>query len=530
MSSGAKQVVVNQQERAVSADINRLQALGDAELAEAHRYLLDVYQGTDDVQAGGLCVESTTSSSPMQGEVLGGLCVLPQIGSLNLLVSAGVLLCIDPDLVVSPDDSPYKYVQDPGVTVLGALPMNTNPTTNPVVAVIESSRQTTALETDSRDIFDPVTALYTATTVTKVAGSTLVYRVRYGSSGGGFPGTATGWLPLCVASLPPGATTCDQMTFWDVRPLVGDRAFPANLGLAYPRRLRGEVNGTAPATTTGIFELVGTDGRRAGGQLLRGTPGTEGTSWNPNDTANQDPALVASPPANGALVTACLAFPFSLPRWATYTTVAAGQRLPRSPRGIPVVTAAPFGGLGLPEAGNPVGIPTSCGFGSGVTTTKALAMYQSTWNTTGPTLNKVRGGDAGGYFVDGGFPPAGTLSAVGSNVTATLVAGTHFPASAKSLCLRLQLNTTVIGSAGANAIACYPSAAGGAPDNQIDQFEYAYLAGSAPQQNLFTRWVTLSGDYPANDQPTYQVTFGTTGVGDSASATSSSCAVVGWRL
>jgi hypothetical protein len=529
MSSGARQLVTNLGERAVSPDQNRAQALANAEVGETLRYMLDVACGTDDVQAAGTTTEVTTSTSPMTGEVLNGLCVLPQIGTLNLLVSPGVLLGIDPDVVVSADDSPYKYVRDPGIQALGSLVLATNPSGNPVIGVVEVSRQTTALETDTRDVFNATTGLYAATTVTKVSGSTLVYRVRYGGSGTGFPGTATGWLPLAVVLLPSGSTTCDQCTFWDVRPLVTDRAFGPgmNVGLGYPRRLRGVVNGTTTVVTGGIFEVVGPDGRRWGGTLASQVLTSDAQTFNPNNASAQDPTLTGSPPANGALVTVCLVCPFGLPRWARYTTFGSGARKPRSPRGILVVTAARFGTQGTLVVGQSVTLPTGLGF-NGATTTNAVALYEATWNTTGPVVNPVRGSEKGGYLVDSGFPSVVATGTSAGIETFTLVAGVNFPAGAKELCVRFNLDMTPAG-AGANFTVCFPGGpSSGTPDNQVDLYEYAYFA-AGNQTNVFTRWVPIASDYPANDQNTYLLNFGTGNGGDALTGASCTASVVGWR-
>ncbi len=42
--------------------------------------------------------------------------------------------------------------------------------------------------------------------------------------GAGYPAAVAGWLPLCVASIPNAAPNNDTVTFWDVRPMLQDRA------------------------------------------------------------------------------------------------------------------------------------------------------------------------------------------------------------------------------------------------------------------------------------------------------------------
>src|SRR6267378_574739 len=118
MSSGIKQLIINTQERAVSADVNRLQSLGTRGWAEVLRYMLNV-TSNDDLDAGSVAVEHTTIESPLRAEIFNGLMFQPQIGSLNLLVTPGVIAAIAPD--GDADSSAYKIVEDSGITVLGTL-------------------------------------------------------------------------------------------------------------------------------------------------------------------------------------------------------------------------------------------------------------------------------------------------------------------------------------------------------------------------------------------------------------------------
>src|SRR5271165_5418955 len=108
MSSGGKQMVINTQERAVSTDINRLQAFQGATDGESWRALQNTYQGNEDADGGCLYVPRGVQGNPSYADVHAGFQVQPQIANLNLLVSAGVARLYDPDVIPSTDDSQYK--------------------------------------------------------------------------------------------------------------------------------------------------------------------------------------------------------------------------------------------------------------------------------------------------------------------------------------------------------------------------------------------------------------------------------------
>lgn len=404
MPSGMEQVVENTLERLVSEDVNRLQLFKERDIAEVLRYLLDVYQGTDDTQAGALSQEVTSLGTPLRAEVIGGLLVQPQQASLSLAVAPGVLYAINPDSPPNPDVSPFQYVRDPGVQALGALVIGANATGSARVDVVECQPMVVVAEQDSRDFYDEVTGLFTPATVVKATLANLTYRVRAGSPGAGFPGVATGWLPLCVANVHAGATSNDQVDFWDVRPLVSDRAFGvANVGNFYPD-VEGDLlceDGSAPTLVQGEVTAV-LGGRRVGGQLLRGTPGVDPASgFDLGAAANQDPALSSAVTTNsGVLWYLYLVCPFGLPRWAFYTPPGAGPRVPRSPRGIPVVSDVYCLNTGAPNA--PVPLPTAA-FGAATADANAVCVAAVPRRYSGGTPWSMQG-----KFVEWGYEdPAG---------------------------------------------------------------------------------------------------------------------------
>src|SRR3984957_5910287 len=317
MAGGQKNVTINTQERAVSVDINRLQSFMNASQAEAMRYLMDASLGSDDLGAGGVITEYSPLNTPLQAEILNGIQVQPQIGSLNIIIAPGVVQAIAPDGSETPVGSPalgdssyYKYIRDVGVQTLGALAMTPNSSGQIRIDVIECQVASLVSETDNRDVFNPSTGLFAASTVTKATQDGLSYRVRAGTPGSGFPGSVNGWLPLAVASVPTGTTTNDTITFWDVRPLVADRVYqPFGLSRNLPRvKMLGGTDATG--TYVGhnglygeVYEATSCDGstnpptpsrHRLGGRLARGTPGSDSAlspatlAVDVNDAANQD--------------------------------------------------------------------------------------------------------------------------------------------------------------------------------------------------------------------------------------------------
>jgi hypothetical protein len=379
MANGQEVVVFNTLERAVSEDLDRLQAFQARDLAEALRFLIDVYQGTDDLDAGGLSVETTSLTAPLKAEVLGGFLVQPQNGTPSLLVTDGVAYCVNPDVPAQPDNSVFQYVRDPGVNSLGQLVLTPNATGSVRVDVVECQPNVVVTETDSRDFYNQVTGLFAPLTVTKAQQGAMTYRVRAGTAGSGFPGVATGWLPLCVVVLQPGATSCDACDFWDVRPMLSDRAFGvANVGSSYPD-VRGSLyagdsaDASNPTLVAGnVSAILG--GRRVGGNLLSGTPGADPSyGLDLANAKNQSPGLSSNVTTNtGVLWYLYLVCPFGLPRWARYSPLSgSAQRVPRSPRGIPVVSDLACEPNGL--ASSTVPLPTAL-FGASTSDANAVCV------------------------------------------------------------------------------------------------------------------------------------------------------------
>lgn len=442
MSGGNKSLVLNTRERIVSSDHNRLQAFSAYERAELLRYQLSpqarplpLANDKIGVESGGYAdtLTALTITTPATADVYDGLVVLPQAGTLNLLVSPGIIGIIDPDgqagssdpSAPSTDDSPYKIVNDPGVLIAGALVIAAGAGSTRI-DLVECRRQTVVLETDSRDIFDPSTGVFAPVTVTKVKAGRLLYRVTQGTPGGGIPARSQGWTPLMVASVPSSATIVDNMTFWDVRPAVHDRINP---GSAVPRffpRLETESiglladdgNGTNTFVTGVAMSSIGM--YRAGGQILA-----------------LDARAAANQAAGYSPVTAqpwylYAVFPAGLPRWVKYQN--APPLIPANALGVLTVSEqGPVSGADhITPSVNP---PVATGL---VTAGPAALLAAGSFIT--PSERGFIVASGGMTYLGAGQVIAFTPSSVMTSSDFYDIPATKFPRGAKSLLL--EVNTT----------------------------------------------------------------------------------------
>jgi hypothetical protein len=450
-------LITNTLERAISADQNRAQLFAACDRAEIARYTLDVSLGSDDLTAAAVATGSSTLNNPLTAEIVNGFCVHPQLSTdgftgLDVLVDQGVMWAIAPD--GDPDSSNYKLVRDPGVSALpSSLQMTTNSSGSTRIDVVECSYVLNTPETDNRDIWNPATNTFAAAAVSKATQGGLVYRIRVGTPGAGFPGTASGWLPLAVASVPTGTTSNDTITFWDVRPIVEDRILsPSNVGSDYPRWHHANymVNTAVAgkAILTGTVDVSGTDiitpspgTRRLGGRLRTSgisadvISGIDGLDL--NDSNNWSAAITT---ATAFLY--LLDSPFGLPRWCRYTNAASGARVPRNPRGFLVVsTQPPTSFYGSPGAG--IGLPASTGLGT-TTTTKGvcIATLKYTGGACAPTTCDGRTQwNSAAYAAS---PVTGTTVGTTTPYTVNYVLGesTNFPPGVKAIWADVQLDFT----------------------------------------------------------------------------------------
>jgi hypothetical protein len=453
MPSGGKQLIWNGLERAVSSDQNRAQSFMAGDRAEIARWLMNVGMGTDDLQASSGNVQNASLTAPLSAEVHGGLCVRPITGSMTCTVDAGSAYVVAPD--TDPDASNYKLATDPGVNSSAPLVITANSSGQIRIDVVECSYSLNAnAETDNRDVFNPATGAFVATTVPKASQGGLLYRVRAGTPGSGYPAAQVGWLPLAVVSVPSGAANVAGCTFWDVRPLVADRVFaPSNLATVFPRPRRNlvaiDTSVSGKALLSGYVETSATDPGvltgtgLAGGYRLGGTLGAAATTIDLNLAANQSGTPSAGP------VYVYLLEPFGLPRWAQYRTVG-GALVPTNPRGIPVVTSTqPTPLLLTPSAA--LALPTATGLGG--TTSKAVCIGCSLF-ASGVVESMTTGDDFQTAFVPGGTAGMfGTNNGTFSSSTArhVLVPGTDYPAHATALEVSVSILFSI--SAGPGAVA-----------------------------------------------------------------------------
>jgi len=435
VSSGFKNMVINTQERAVSSDINRLQKFQGKDFAEFFRYMLDVYS-QEDLEANAIGTVPSTMETPIRAEIINGGLVRPGVASLAISVDAMVAMFLAPDAAA--DESPYKYIADTGST--GTLLMTANASGSTRIDVIECSIDPAQqIVTDNRDIFDPVTGLFTASAVTKETKSVLRYRVRAGTPGAGYPGGALGWLPLAVASVPTATTTNDTITFWDVRPLVSDRIyqpFAITRDLPTPGKrflVCDSLTASPQADVTG--RMVGYDigGRRVGGTIRRGTPGSDATAAvRITDTANQTPGFA---PGVNSIVYLYLVCPFGLPRWARYND-APSARVPRSPKGIPVVSSTSTNGL-TGRAAAPIGLPTSTGLLGSAVEAETLCILTTMAGAGSAIRSSICDGEETILGASDGGPPVHSPIVVagtaydGTSAKFTLLPGFHYPKHAR---------------------------------------------------------------------------------------------------
>jgi len=165
------------------------------------------------------------------------------------------------------------------------------------------------------------------------------------------------------------------------------------------------------------------------------------------DVANQAGGFVAPT----GLMHLYLARFFGLPRWARYTDGPAG-RLPRSPRGIPILSTTAPDSKGEPSS--PLVVPTSFGF-AGATTTDAVCV--NTHFLPGVFVAGGRPHSDGEWIylntskrgsTSGGPPDLPIVTGVvdASLIKFTFVAGTNFPLNAKRIKVSAQLVYTFAGA------------------------------------------------------------------------------------
>jgi hypothetical protein len=433
VSSGTKQIFIPFSQRLYSSDINRAQKVASADAVELMNHLL-LAQTLED-ETNGLATFQTTQGNPLFGVIVNGLVFQPGLASANANVTQGLAVVVDPDSTPDPDDSPVKYVRVPATTSPLVLTPNSSGSTR--IDVVEVQRANIVSETQTVDVFNTTTGFFTPQSLTKAIQSNFTYRIRLGANGGGFPGTAQGWLPIAVTSVPNGTTTWDTVSLWDVRPLVSDSELtPFNVTARQAPNTRPSYFYLSTANTTNgsILNPSGYLESQFGNARVGGP---WQTSVNLQSANYLEGGTTFSANAPYALY---LVLPYSLPRWSAYTAASAGIRKPIGPRGLPVLSAkipgAPNG-----QAPSALTVPT----GLGLTGTFAAAQtvcvaFGYDTSISGFPDNVVSDGEMQ-YCASHGAGATGA-NIVASSVNFTLIPGTHFPGNARRLLVRFTANAT----------------------------------------------------------------------------------------
>lgn len=523
--SGLKREVFSARERAVSDDLVRAQAFLSAAIAEKHRRI-HTSLASEEEAAGKTTVPAATGN-PLSAMILEGLRFDPQIGSVNALVTPGVGLFVMPDASPHPDDDPGRLISDPGVQTAGALTLTAGAVSTRI-DVVEVQPTSTVVESDNRDLFNPSTGLFSAVLVNKVVRGSLTYRIRTGTAGAGFPGTASGWLPIAVCSVPSSATTWDDVVVWDVRPLLSDLArgpgIVDSVWNTLSRQHAAVVNNAGTWSASGIVEGE-LGGWKVGGNLSPTLTGATSVDLDSGATPNvQVPgfAAVASLPWYLYLVQ-----PFGLPRWARYSPATSLQRTPQAPRGVPAFTQQAPDYSGRPTTAIP--LPTATGLGN--TSDNALAVLAGVFGAGATFCGIVVGRDAMTRILTPGIslaPSSGAASAVVTyQLTSALVPG-------HASVIRLRLTTVIADTAGdytiSRMIALYDAVGGNiVVEQRWNGTATVPAAGSFTDQ--FEVELPLPPPLPTGSFSTLEVKFTITWVSGGAIAYSNqAAAIVGWRI
>jgi hypothetical protein len=471
MSSGERALKYNTDEQILSDDLNRQQRFRGSDAAEVWRHLVNA----PDVFSEALGSWHNFDSFPkeiqasvldpgkgIRADVFEGLMVIPQAGTNSLFVTPGLVGFHDPDGQAgssnpqdpNPADSSYKLVyENAGIKQLEQLKVLPNAGPGIRIDIVECQRVELVEEQDNRNIFDINIAGFVPVLVDKVTVSRLNYRVRQGVPSAGMPDLAQGWLPLAVISLPDPSENTEEMTFWDVRPVIRDRALrPYRGGNGQYTKLRTDMlyadvvtNPGTEARLNGVIRGETIQGNTAGGRLFKGTPtatmGTGDVAYvDVLNAENQEPGFAL---AADQIYYLWACFPKSLPRWIRYTeTIVGAQRLPNGTKGIPVVsTTGPVSGFhNLPTSA--IVLPLSTGLVDSTLDAVCLAALPTS------VLAVPSGAVADGEMLHLADQIA-NISPTASSLLQddyTLIEGTHFPANARAV--KVFMQATFTGPAG----------------------------------------------------------------------------------
>jgi len=443
MGSGNKRLQMNTRERALSSDINRLQAFHDSDFSQVFWEMFGRRQ-LNDTTAPGVETDPGAAGSPPYAGILNGLRAYPVNGTVNMMVTPGTMLVENP--AVGVDDNPFKFIRDPGVLAVGALTLTAGGA-DVRIDVLEVAPVDAVVETDNRDIYNNGTGTFAPAVVTKVTAGRLQYRIRLGVEGGGLPANAPGWVPIAVFRVPANAATWDECDIWDVRPLVSEKwNAPFDTCTNVPAldavRLMADETDAAPGRKIKLY------GEWKGvwrGERIDGNTGTGYIDINvTSDNLSSNWVL----PQPGELWYLYLAFPGGLPGWRKYSAAPASPRAPLNMRGIPVLSHIGPGDNREPVQA--VGLPASCGIGG--TTLDCVYLTAGIVNSSQDLLGFLQGGKTVRYSA----PPPAVAAAVSDPLGTGKSSYTVFPnlygypKGATAILVEFELALSGVGAAGDN--------------------------------------------------------------------------------
>lgn len=528
-NSGFPTLVENFRERLLSDDLNRAQQFLASHFTELlrrqHLALAQTSEGA------GKTTPASAVASPLRALIFEGLRFRPEIGTANGFVEAGIAIFAAPENDPHPADSPARLISDPGVQSAGVLTLTAGGG-GARIDVVEVSVKTSVLESDNRSIFNPQLGEFEAKLVDKVRAGRLAYRIRTGTAGAGFPGTALGWLPLAVCLVPSSATTWDDCTVWDVRPLLADLAHPPHMTLDRFERVRP---GTASAIEEGSGNwrargcVEGTlGGWKVGGEFATPASGQSYIDLTATDVQETGFSATASKPWY-----LYFAQPFGLPRWCKLSPASSGERTPQEPRGIPIFSQkVPAGLAAKPSALQVITIPTALGLGG--TTSNALPVIAGAFGSGAVWCGLAQGSDGWTSIGDPGIALAPSSGANTSAVTYQLATGGGgVPGNATAV--RVRLVTTFTDAAGYVA-SCSRNinVKDGIGGNTVYARRHTgpiAFPASGSFVEVFEVELPLPPSFPSGSNHTVEIALTITAAsGGSQAFSSQSCLVVGWLL
>jgi len=442
MPSGTKSLVFNTRERAISTDFNRLQKFKDADLAELMRYMFGVTGFS--LSAVGSILEYAPPQS--NAVIINGLMVQPQPASLSLRVTPGVMYMNDG--AAGADDSNWRFVHDPGILIDGVVTIDPGSGATRI-DVISANPYLEVVESDSRDIFNTTTGLFSPVLVNKVTRARLQYHVTKGAPGGGFPGMVTGRVPICVIRVPSTATTLDQCDLWDVRPLAKEAAPGPFFDMREITLVQKQAHVSAYDNTEMFCGLFGVSEQEAAMLKVRGyllsSDGVLLDPWKPGTAVDSLWAAGLTAWSSGLPWYLWTVFPRNLSGWRMYS-----RGVPRVPwylPGIKVMTQIPPDWRGAPLL--PIPLPTWTGILGSSSAGCVVASGFCGTHLTGPShpsgtvLPAPSISDGDWIMVDGklattnlcspAIAPDAPSTGLFETVTWTLYDGIHFPPNAKAI-------------------------------------------------------------------------------------------------